>query len=94
MPSLLHAIECECCVRRTGFVVFTKVLIINNSKVVITGSELIQTSSELVLTISELKIRSLELRKITRFQRFFFFLFVGKCQIKGRKWYFINVNEK
>ena len=63
MPSLLHAIECECCVRRTGFVVFTKVLIINNSKVVITGSELIQTSSELVLTSSELKIRSLKLRK-------------------------------
>ena len=31
MPSLLHAIECECCVRRTGFVVFTKVLIINMS---------------------------------------------------------------
>ena len=38
MPSLLHAIECECCVRRTGFIVFTKVLIINNSKVVITVS--------------------------------------------------------
>ena len=53
MPSLLHAIECECCVRRTGFVVFTKVLIINNSKIVITGSELIQTSSELISTIAE-----------------------------------------